>query len=129
MDAVVRAARASFIVRGRVTACVPAGWSGLAIALRLGPHCRAASSLAAVRAPQALHDISKDRVPPGEGLGLRRARVSAIALEEQHVLTEVIGQLHDGEWRARRHHPVIVASVGCGRPSSGKAPPTLYEAL
>jgi len=30
------------------------------------------------------------------------------------------------ERRARRHHPAIVASFGCGRPSSAKASPTLY---
>jgi hypothetical protein len=44
--------------------------------------------------------------------------VAALALEHQHVLAEVVGQSDDSERRARRHHTVIVASVGCGRPSS-----------
>ena len=61
--------------------------------------------------------------------GLRRARMAALALEHQYVSHEVVGQSDDSDPWARRHHPVIVASVGRRRPSSGKASPTLYEAL
>jgi hypothetical protein len=31
--------------------------------------------------------------------------MAALALERQHVLPEVIGEAHDGERLARRHHP------------------------
>jgi hypothetical protein len=55
--------------------------------------------------------------------------VAGFALERQHILAEVIGQLDDGEWRARGHHPMIVARVVLQRPSSAKTLPTLYIGL
>ena len=100
--------------------------------LSLRAHRGAASSPAALRATQAFDYISKQCIPPGErgeGLGLRGSPMAALALEHQHVLPEVVGQLHNGERWARRDHPTIVASVGCGRPSSWKRLPILYEHL
>ena len=58
--------------------------------------------------------------------GVRRAlsyepqRVTALALEQEHVLATVIGQLNNGERRARRHHLTdcrergMRASIQCG---------------
>jgi hypothetical protein len=51
----------------------------------------------------------------------------ALALEQQHVLAEVVRQSDDSKRRARRHHSAIVASVGCGRPSSAGSARTLYK--
>ena len=58
----------------------------------------------------------------GKGLRLRGSCVATFTFERQNVLPEVIGQLHDGQGRAWRHHTTIVASLGCGRPYSWLAP-------
>jgi hypothetical protein len=109
---------------------VDGGPTGLvsAVALRLRSHRRATFTLAALRAAQALHNISQQRIPPrkpGERLGLRGARVTALALERQHVLAEVIGKAHNSKGPAGRHHPAIVATVERKRPSSTRVSPSL----
>jgi hypothetical protein len=83
-----------------------------------------------MRAPQPLDHIDEKCIPPckrGKGLRLRRARVAAYTLQCKDVLPEMIGQPDNGEGRARRHHPMIVASVARMRPSSCYGVPILYK--
>jgi len=65
----------------------------LAVPFRFWAYHGAASSPAALRAPEPLYYISKHRIPSGqrgERLRLRGSRVAALASERQHVLAEVI---------------------------------------
>lgn len=100
------------------------------IPLRFRPHSERAPPLAALRAPHAFHYAGKLCLPAretGQRFRARRANVPALALERQHVLTAIIGELDDGEWRARRHHAAaIVASMPAARPSSSASRGLLY---
>lgn len=102
------------------------------IPFRVRTHRGPALSFTAVCAPQPLHYLSQERLPtskPVETLRLRCARVTEFALERHHVLAAVIRWFDDGDWRARRHHPVTVATVECKGPSSCEVTPALYDSL
>ena len=79
----------------------------LAVALHLSPHCSCTSALAALRAPEAPHNASEQRIPsrkPRECLRLSLAAVPTLGRESEDVLPKVIGETNDGQRRARRHH-------------------------
>jgi hypothetical protein len=67
------------------------------------------------RAPQREHRIRFHQHPTTrpilhcrKSFRLRNARMSTRALQREYVLPEIIGQLHDGEGRARRHHGLYI---------------------
>jgi hypothetical protein len=95
-----------------------------AVALRLPTHGGGRPACAALGAPEAFKDGSERGFPagkPGERLGPRLTLMTAVAaLQKNHVLPTVVGELHDVERGARGHHVVIVASIGCRRPYSAR---------
>ena len=73
--------------------------------------CRTVSTAAA-----SPHQRARHPTPPGPRASAAAQRVCPHS--HLSVLAEVIGQLDDGEWQSRRHHPAIVASAGSQRPYS-----------